>query len=94
MPDLGGGAVSVVREGFDNDGHAGGTVPLVGDGLVVVGVPGAKGLFNGPLDIVVGHIGRPSLGDDGGQAGVVAGVAAAAGLDRHDNLPGDLGKGL
>ena len=91
---LGGSAVTVVGEGLHDDGHAAGTVSLIGNGLVVVGVAGAQGLLNGTLDVVVGHVGRTSLGNDGGQTGVVVGVAAAAGLHGHDQLTGDLGKGL
>ena len=91
---LGGGAVAVVGEGVHDNGHAVGAVALVGHVLVGVGVAGAQGPVNGALDVVVGHVGRLGLGDDGGQAGVVVGVAAAAGLDRHDHLAGDLGEYL
>ena len=80
------------------------TVTRAGDGAITatssntsvaaVSVSGTQGLVDGALDVVVGHVGRLGLGDDGGQAGVVGRVAAAAGLDRHDHLTGDLGKNL
>ena len=94
VPDLGGGALAVVGEGLHNDGHAIGAIALVDHALKVVGVPGAQSLVDGTLDVVVGHIGGLGLGDDGGQAGVIGGVAAAAGLDGHDHLAGDLGENL
>ena len=74
---LGGGAVAVVGEGVHDHGHAGGAVALVHHVLVAVGVAGAQSLVDGALDVVVGHVGGLGLGDDGGQAGVVIGVAAA-----------------
>ena len=91
---LGSGAVAVVGQRVHDYGHAGGSIALVHHVLVAVGIAGAKRLVNGTLDIVVGHVGGLGLGNDGGQAGVVVGVAAAAGLDRHDHLTGDLGKYL
>jgi len=94
MAHLGGGAVAVVGEGLYDDGHAVGAVALIHHVLKVVGVAGAQRLVDGALDVVVGHVGGLGFGDDGGQAGVVGGVAAAAGLDRHDHLTGDLGKDL
>ena len=94
MAHLGSGAVAVVGQRVHDHGHAGGSIALVHHVLVAVGIAGAKRLVNGTLDIVVGHVGGLSLGNDGGQAGVVVGVAAAAGLDRHDHLTGDLGKYL
>ena len=71
MADLGRGALAVVGQRLDDDGHAAGAVALVGDGLVVVGVAGAERLVDGALDVVVGHVGGLGLGDDGGEAGVV-----------------------
>lgn len=89
VADLRGGTLAVVGQGVHDDGHAAGAVALVGDGFVVVGVAGAQGLVDGALDIVVGHVDRLGLGDDGGKAGVVVGVAGAALLHRHDDLAGN-----
>ena len=94
VADLRGGAVAVVGEGLHDNGHAAGAVALVDHVLEVVGVTGAQSLVDGALDVVIGHVGGLGLGDDGGQAGVVVGVAAAALLHRHDHLAGDLGEDL
>ena len=59
-----------------------------------VGIAGAQRLVDGPLDIIVGHIGRLGLGNDGGQTGVVGGITAAPGLDCYDHFTGNLGKNL
>ena len=92
MADLGRGALAVIGQRLDDDGDAAGAVALVGDGLVVVRVAGAERLVDGALDVVVGHIVRLGLGDDGGEAGVIRRVAAAALLDGDDDLLGDLGE--
>ena len=92
MADFRRGALTVVGEGLHDDGHAVGAVAFVNHGLVVVGVVGAQSPLDGALNVVVGHIHCLGLGNDGGQTGVVVGVAGAAGLDRHDDLLGDLGE--
>ena len=92
VADLGRGALAVIGQRLDDDGDAAGAVALVGDGLVVVRVAGAERLVDGALDVVVGHIVRLGLGDDGGEAGVIRRVAAAALLDGDDDLLGDLGE--
>ena len=94
VADLGGGAVAVVGEGLHDDGHAAGTIALVDHLLEVLSAAGPQGLVDGALDVVIGHIGGLGLGDNGGQAGVVGGIAAAAALlHRHNDLLGDFGEG-
>ena len=93
MADLRCGALAVVGQCLDDDGHAAGTVALVSNGLVVIGVARAERLVDGALDVVVGHVGSLRLGDDGREAGVVIRIARAALLDGDDDLLGDLGEG-
>ena len=93
MADLRCGALAVIGQRFDDDGHAAGAVTLIGDGLVVVGVAGAQRLVDGALDVVVGHVGGLGLGHDGRETGVVIRIARAALLDGDDDLLGDLGEG-
>ena len=88
------GLTHVVGHGLDYDGDAARTVALVGDGLVVVRAAAAERLVDGALDVVIGHVGRLGLGNDGGEAGVVGRVAASALFDRDYHLAGYLGKGL
>ena len=71
VADLRRGALAVVGQCLDDDGHAAGAVALVGDGLVVVGVARAERLVDGAFDVVVGHVGSLRLGDDGRETGVV-----------------------
>ena len=94
MAHFAGGAVAVVGHGFHNDGDAAGAIAFIDDLFIVLGIAGTQGLVNGALDIIVGHIGSLSLGDNSGQLGVAAGITAAALLYRHDHLAGDLGEGL
>ena len=93
MADLRRGALAVVGQCLDDDGHAAGAVALVGDGLVVVGVARAERLIDGALDVVVGHVGSLRLGNDGCETGVIIGVARAALLNGNDDLLGDLSEG-
>ena len=93
VADLRRGALAVVGQCLDDDGHAAGAVALVGDGLVVVGVARAERLVDGAFDVVVGHVGSLRLGDDGRETGVVIRIARAALLDGDDDLLGDLGEG-
>ena len=92
MADLGCSALTVVGQRLHDDSNAAGAVALVGDRFIVIGIAGTQCLVDGALDVVVGHIGCLGLGDNSGQAGVVVGVAAAALLDGHDDLLGDLGE--
>ena len=46
------------------------------------------------LMLSLGMLAALALATDGSQAGVVGGVAAAAGLDGHDHFAGDLGEDL
>ena len=60
---------------------------------VIVETMTAGSLFQTTLDVVVGHVGSLSLGDDGGQAGVVGRIGdTAAFLNSHDQFLCDLGK--
>ena len=93
MADFRGGALAVVGEGLHNDGHAAGTIALVSNGLIVIGVACAQGLIDGALNVIVGHIGGLGLSNNGGQAGVIGRIAAATLLHRHNDLLGDLSKG-
>ena len=93
MPHIGGGAVAVVGQRLYNNRHTGGAVALIGQRLIVVAAAGAQGFFDGALDVVVGHIGRLGLGNDGSQTGIVFGIAASALFDCHNHLLGNLGKG-
>ena len=94
MADVARGAVAVVGHGLDDDGNAARAVAFVGDGLVAVALTGGSRLFEHTLDVVVRHVGRLGLGDDGREAGVIRGVGdAAALLDGYDHFLGDLRKG-
>ncbi|MPM53109.1 hypothetical protein SDC9_99873 [bioreactor metagenome] len=94
MAHFRGGAVAVVRESLRNHGNAAGAVPFVNDTLEVVGIAAAQSLFNGALNVVVGHVDGLGLGDDRGQPGVVVRVSASARLDRNNHFPGNFCKGL
>ena len=94
MADVARGAVAVVGHRLDDDGNAARAVAFVGDGFVAVALAGGGRLFEDALDVVVRHIGRLGLGDDGREAGVVGRVGHAAALfDRDDHFLGNLRKG-
>ena len=86
------GTLAVVGQRLHDNGYAAGTVSLVSNSFIVIGIAGAQRLVDGALDVVVGHIGRLGLGHHGGQTGVIIGVAAAALFYGHDDLFCDLGK--
>ena len=65
-----------------------------GCGTGILGIACAKRLVKGALDIVVRHIGRFRLGDNGSKLGIAARVSAAAFLDRDDHFTGNLGESL
>src|SRR5699024_7502366 len=92
VAQVGGGAVAVVGQGLDHDGHAAGAVALVVDGLVL-GLVAALGLFDDALDVVIGHVHPLGLADQVGQLAVGGGIGAAV-ADRHADLAADLGKDL
>ena len=88
-----GGAVAVVGHGFDDDGDAARAVALVDNGLIRIALTGGSGLFEHALNVVVGHVGRLGLGDDGRQTRIVRRIGHAAALfDRDDHFLGNLGK--
>ena len=80
-----GGPVAGVCQGRHDDGNAAGAVAFVGDGFVALAAAGAGSLLQHALNVVVGHVGRLGLGDDGGQAGVVAGINGTAALFHGDD---------
>ena len=88
-----GGAVPVVRHGLYQNGNAAGAVAFISNGFVVFTGACAGGLLQYALNVIVGHIRRSCLGDDGSQTGVIVGVRAAALFDRYNHFLGDLGKG-
>ena len=88
MAQIGRRAVAVVGERLHHHGHAGGTVALVGDALVIV-LFAALGLFDDALDVVVGDVHALGLGNEVPQLGIDVGVAAAR-LYAHGHLTADL----
>ena len=85
-------AVAVVGERLDDDGDAARPVALVADRLVGLGV-GARGLLDGPLDIVLGHV-LGARGLDGEpQPRVHLGIGQAV-PDGHRDLARELGEQL
>ena len=94
MAYVGGGAVAVIAHSLDYYSNAAGTVALIGDGLVVIRVAAAERLFDGALDIIVGHVRGLCLGDDGSETGVIGGISASTLFDCDYHLSGDLGEGL
>ena len=94
MADVARGAVAVVGHGLDDDGDAARAVAFVGDGLVAVALTGGSRLFEHTLDVVVRHVGRLGLGDDGRQTGVIGRVChATAFFDGNDHFLRNFGKG-
>ena len=94
---LGAGAVAVVAERLDHDGHAAGAVALVVDGLVAHALEVARPPLDGLLDGVERHRGALRLLVGGAQGGVGVEVAPALPgrhLDGPDALGEDLGAGL
>src|SRR5262249_15628995 len=77
VPDLGGGAVPIIREYPDHDGDAAWGVALVRDLLVRLArkLPGS--LLDGALDVVLGHVRLFGRLDGGLEAHVGLGIAAA-----------------
>ena len=94
MTDLAGRAVAVVGHGLHDHGDALRAVAFISDLFIILRIAGAERLVDRALDIIIGHIGRFSLGDDRRELGIAARIAAAALLDRDDHLARDLGKGL
>ena len=94
MPHICRRAVAVVGERLDDYGDAVGTIALVLQRFVVVGIAVAGGLFDDALDVVVGHVVSLCLGDGVLQLGVRRRVSAAALFDRHRNLTAHFGKNL
>ena len=85
-------AVAVVGQRLDDDGDAARPIALVADRLVGVGI-GARGLLDGALDIVLGHVLRARRLDGEAQARVHLGIGhAVLGGDR--DLARELGEQL
>src|SRR5699024_1213618 len=77
-PHLAGGTVAVVGQALDEHRHTVGSVPLVGDGLVIRATGFLTGAtLAGPLDVVVGHRVLLRLLDGVVQRRVARRVAAA-----------------
>ena len=93
MAQIGRRAVAVVGERLHHHGHAGGTVALVGDALVIV-LFAALGLFDDALDVVVGDVHALGLGNEVPQLGIDVGVAAARLLYYYRDLSAYLGEDL
>ena len=93
MTDIARGTVAVIGEAFHDDGNACGAVAFVGDAFICVGVALACGFLNDALNVVVRHIVRLSLRNQGCQLGVGSGVAAAF-LNGNSDLATDLGENL
>ena len=91
--DVAHGAGVVVREAVDDDGGAPGPVPLEGDLLEVVALPGTGALFDGALDGVLGHVGVLGFVDRVAEGEVGVGVGPALACGGHDGL-GALGPDL
>ena len=92
VADVGRGAVAVVRQGLHQKGGAAGAVSLVKD--LFIGVLAlAHGLFDDPLDVVVGHVVGLGIGDGVAQLGVGGGVRPAL-FDGDRDLPAALGEDL
>ncbi len=72
-PDIGGGAVAVVRQHLDDEADPARTEALVADFLIGVGVA-ALGLLDRPVDIVLGHGLGLGVGDGQAQARIGGGV--------------------
>ena len=90
---IAGGTVAAVGNGFHDHGHTAGGIALVGDFFVIDIAQFTRGLFDGTLDIIVGHIVAFGLGDHIAQLGVAVRVAAAFAHRDGDFTP-DLGKNL
>jgi uncharacterized protein DUF1236 len=85
-------AVAVVGQRLDDHRHAARTVALVANGIVALSIA-ARGLLDGALDVVLGHVLGPRRLDGEAQARVHVGVGHA-GLGRHRDLAGELGEDL
>lgn len=91
--DVCGGAVLVVGQAVNIDGHARGAVALVGDLLVDGCVrAGAKGLVDGRLDLGVGHGDHAGALDGSGEGGVVVRVGVATDLGGNGDVARELGE--
>src|SRR5712691_2108408 len=93
VPDLGPGAVLVVRQHAHEHGHPARPIALIGDLLVLLARYLARALLDGPLDVVRWHVGR--LGGLHGRLETeIALRVAAAVLRGHRDLAEDLGEEL
>ena len=93
MPQVGGGTVTVIGQAIDNDGNTAGAVAFIYEGFIIAVVLCAGGLFDGALDVIVGHVGGLRLCDGIGKAGVCGGVGAAL-FNDHNDLSCHFGKDL
>ena len=77
VPHLADRAVLVVGQDLDHDRDAAGAVGLVGDLFVVDAGQLAGAALDRALDVVGRHVDRLGVGDDGAQARIAVGIAAA-----------------
>ena len=77
VADLADGAVAVVGDRLDDHRGAAGAVALVGDFLVADARFLTRAATDRSRDVVVGHVRRLGIGDDGAEPRVHPGVAAA-----------------
>ena len=91
--DVCGGAVLVVGQAVNVDGHARGAVALVGDLLVDGCVrAGTKGLVDGRLDLGVGHGDHAGALDGSGEGGVGVRGGVATDLGGNGDVARELGE--
>src|SRR5439155_5378506 len=91
VADLAGGAVAVVGERVDHDGHPAGTIALVAQLLVRRATALTGPALDGTVDIVGRHVDRAGTLDRQPQPEVGRRVTPAL-LGRHRDLTGHLGE--
>ena len=93
MAHIRAGAVAVIGYDIANDSHAAGGIAFINDFFVVDAAAFARGLFDGALNVIVGHVIGLGLGDDIAQLAVAFRVRAALAHSDGD-FTADLGKDL
>lgn len=92
-PDIGRGPVFVIGDAFDEHGHAAGGVGFVGDFLQSGSFKFAGAFFDGPIDVVIGHVDPAGSEEGGAQSGIGIGIFST-GLDGNHDFAGEFAEDL